>query len=126
MKYPRFILTAYLACSLFFSCRQIDKPADDIESLDNKHFELMKQGKFEESLIVAMKMEKMNRQSGDTLKPWYYLKIADSYNGMKNYQKSTEWISKAVYERNFNNYRIFLNARYETCSQIAPSGNWLL
>lgn len=104
---------ACLACSLFFSCKQINKPADDIESLDNQHFELMEQGKFEESLNLALKMEQMARQSGDTLKPWYYLKIADSYNGMKNYQKSIEWISKAVYERNFNNYRIFQEAKYE-------------
>ncbi len=114
MKDSRFILIACLACSLFFSCKQMDTPADDIESLDNQHFELMEQSKFEESLMVAFKMEKMARQSGDTLKPWYYLKIADSYNGMKNYQKSTEWISKAVYERNFNNYRIFLNEKYES------------
>jgi peroxiredoxin len=113
MEKLKLILKIFIAGSLFFSCKQIDSPADDIESLDNQHFELMEQGKFEESLISALKMEKMARQSGDTLKPWYFLKIADSYNGMKNYQKTIEWISKAVYERNFNNYRIFQNAKYE-------------
>lgn len=113
MKESRLILIACIACSLFFSCKQTKVPADDMESLDNKHFELMKQGKYQESLKVALNMEEMSRQSGDTLKPWYYLKIADSYNGIKNYQKSIEWISKAVYERKFNNYKIFLDAKYK-------------
>lgn len=113
MKESRLILIACIACSLFFSCKQTNVPADDMESLDNKHFELMKQGKYQESLKVALNMEEMSRQSGDTLKPWYFLKIADSYNGMNNYQKSIEWISKAVYERKFNNYKIFLDEKYK-------------
>jgi peroxiredoxin len=113
MKEVRLILTAFIVCYLSFSCKQNKVPADDMESLDNKHFELMTQGKFEESLKVALKMEQISRQSGDTIKPWYYLKIADSYNGMKNYEKSIEWISKAVYERKLNNYKLFFDPKYK-------------
>jgi peroxiredoxin len=113
MKKSRLILMACIACSLLFSCKEVKAPMDDLESMDNRHFELMKQGKYEESLTIALNMEEKARQLGDTLKPWYYLKIADSYNGMKNYKKSIEWISKAVNEKNFNNYKIFQNAKYE-------------
>jgi peroxiredoxin len=113
MKEVRLILTACILSTLFLSCKQNKAPTNNMESLDNKHFELMTQGKFEESLKIALKMEEMSRQAGDTVKPWYYLKIADSYNGMKNYQKSIEWISKAVYERKFNNYKIFLETKYK-------------
>jgi peroxiredoxin len=84
-----------------------------MDELDNQHFSLMEQGKYEESLKVAFKMEEMSRQTADSIKPWYYLKIADSYNGMQNYQKSIEWIGKAVNEKGFKNYKIFLKPKYE-------------
>lgn len=89
------------------------KPDFLMEIIDSKHFTLMKLGRYDESLEVAIELEKMSRQSGDTIKPWYYLKIADSYYGLKNYNKSIEWIGKAVHERNFKNYKIFLSQKYK-------------
>lgn len=83
------------------------------EFTDNKHFTLMNLGRYEESLRVALEMEEMSRQSGDTLKPWYYLKIADSYNGIHEYGKSIEWIARAVDEKNFKNYKIFSKPKYD-------------
>jgi peroxiredoxin len=73
----------------------------------------MNLGRYDESLKVAIGLDEMSRQSGDTIKPWYYLKIADSYYGLQNYNKSIEWIGKAVNERNFKNYKVFLTPKYK-------------
>jgi peroxiredoxin len=113
MKKLRLILSITLACFLFFSCGQRKSPEKKMDELDNQHFSLMEQGKYEESLKVALEMEEMSRLTGDSMKPWYYLKIADSYNGMQNYQKSIEWIGKAIYEKGFKNYKIFLMPKYK-------------
>ena len=113
MKILILILSAMLTCFLFFSCGQRKSPEKNIDKLDEQHFSLMEQGKYEESLKVAIEMEEMSRQTGDSIKPWYYLKIADSYYGMQDYQKSNEWIGKAVYEKGFKNYKIFSEPKYE-------------
>lgn len=102
-----------LACFLFFSCVQKKSPEKNLDKLDHQHFSLMEQGKYEESLKIALEMEEMARLTSDSIKPWYYLKIADSYNGMQDYQKSIECIEKAVYERDFKNYKIFLDPKYK-------------
>jgi peroxiredoxin len=84
-----------------------------IQITDKKDFVLMKAGKFDEALKVAFKLEEMSREIGEEGNPWYCLKIADSYLGMKNNDKAVEWIGKAVHERNFKNYRYLQNSQYE-------------
>jgi len=80
---------------------------------DSKHFTLMNLGKFNESLEVAMILEELSRHSAEQQKPWYFLKIADSYLGMGEYDKTVEWISRAVLEKGFNKYKIFSEPKYQ-------------
>ena len=113
MRRLSLMLSTILVCFLFFSCGQRKSSDNNIDELDSKHFALMKQGKYEESLKIALEMEEMARKTGDSISPWYCLKIADSYNGMGNYKKSIEWIGKAVYEKGFKKYKLFLEPKYE-------------
>lgn len=113
MKKLKLFFPTMLACFLFFSCGQRTTSEKNIDNLDNEHFSLMEQGRYEESLKIALEMEEIARHTGDSIKPWYFLKIADSYNGMQNYQKAIEWIGKAVNEKGFINYTIFLKPKYE-------------
>lgn len=85
-----------------------------IQIMDKKHFTLMKMGRFADSLKISLQLEEMAKEIGQADNPWYCLKIADSYIGMKNTGEAVEWIGKAVYERNFKNYKIFSNSNYDT------------
>ncbi|MFH0842759.1 MAG: TlpA disulfide reductase family protein [Bacteroidota bacterium] len=80
---------------------------------DRKIFTLMNLGQFYQALELAFKLEEMSVQSEDRDSPWYYLKIADCYHGMKNKEKAVEWIGKAVNEKGFKNYKIFQGAKYQ-------------
>lgn len=84
-----------------------------IQITDQKDFALMKMGRFDESLEIAFQLEKMAGEIGQGGNPWYCLKIADSYLGLKNIDKTLEWIKKAVYERGFKNCRYLQNPQYE-------------
>ena len=80
---------------------------------DRKHFTLMSLNKYSESLEVALALEEMSRQSIERDKPWYCLKIADSYLGMGDCEKAVYWIGKAVHGKGFNNYKIFMKPKYQ-------------
>ena len=80
---------------------------------DRKHFTLMSAKKFSESLVVATTLEELSRKTAEKEKPWYFLKIADSYLGMGDYSKAIEWIGRAVSEKGFNNYKIFQKPKYQ-------------
>lgn len=82
-----------------------------IQIIDKKHFTLMKLGRFEESLKAALRLEEMAKEIGEGNNPWYCLKIADSYLGLKDIDKTVEWMGKAVRERGFKNYKIFSDAK---------------
>jgi peroxiredoxin len=84
-----------------------------IQIIDKKHFTLMKLGRFEDSLREAFRLDEMAKEIGEALNPWYCLKIADSYLGLKDLDKTVEWIGKAVHERNFKNYKIFSDSKYD-------------
>lgn len=80
---------------------------------DRKIFTLMNLGEFNQALQLAFVLEEMSIHSEDRDSPWYYLKIADCYNGLQNTEKAVVWIGKAVNEKSFNNFKIFRDAKYQ-------------
>jgi peroxiredoxin len=92
-----------------FSLRQ-----DELYSItDRKQFTLQQLGRFDEALKVAFELEGLPEEAGNRKSPWNYLKIADSYLGMHDLENTVQWMGRAVYERGFIKYRVFLQDKYE-------------
>ncbi len=71
------------------------------ETLDFQHYLLMKSGAFQEALEIALELEALAQKISTRNSPWYCLKIAVAYMGLKDRENALAWIEKAVYERGF-------------------------
>lgn len=91
-----------------FSCDTMFR----MDIMDRKHFALLSMGKHAESLEVALALEEIARQSPDRGKPWFCLKISDSYLGMGKYDHALDWIGRAVREKGFTGYKLFMKPQY--------------
>jgi len=95
-------------------CKKNSLRKDFILSMtDEKQFILQKLERFDEALKVAFELEEMSQKSGKRKSPWNYLKIADSYLGLQNIEKTIQWMEKAVYERGFKKHKLFEQEKYE-------------
>jgi tetratricopeptide (TPR) repeat protein len=93
-------------------CRQFSIRQNRIYDItDKKHFLLQRLGRFDEALKVAFELEDMPEEAGNRKSPWNYLKIADSYFGMHDFENAVHWMEKAVYERGFIRYQALEHER---------------
>jgi len=79
---------------------------------DRREFMLLKMGKFDEALKVALELEDMPEQTGNRKSAWNFLKIVDCYLGVQDLEQAIHWMGKAVYERAFKSYELFERDKY--------------
>ncbi len=74
--------------------------------LDQMQFRALKAGRFQEDLELSMQIEELSQKTSQRQSPWNCLKIAEAYLGLGDRASGLKWLEQSVHERDFMNLEV--------------------